>query len=947
MFVNQRFVANKIVVILPAEDHPHAAVMHRLIQEVQKQNTNVVILQNKDTAIEACKDAQALIGDIDATPEVLKAVKTALPSITLVGVRECETGSNLGTAVDTSYAKLLKHRCNMLLTLFPEGHDLAARSFIQTGERGIQPQKGLEKTAAAFVTILQSRIGKRMYRSELDASGLPTSLTADAETLRKDIEALAKLSLFPKYQAKDESYPGAEFGFVAMRTPEGTLITSKTSNKTHPGIDDLALVTDIDDDHTVHVRSSKREASMNAPLAHEIFKIRPEIKYVVHSHIFLPEGTMVPTLTRPGTTEDWHAIEEAVKSGANIINQPQHGTVILLEKLEDLLPILKANGVYNHNSDLYDRIYARFQDDPYMSQVLDGIKLPENPRVLDLCCGTGLSTMAMQTTLGLSNAEFADGSASMLAVAEKRMGRKGHVATLEDLSNLPAQSYDLVTVRQAFSYVAPENLEKVAQNIARILKPGGRFVFNSFAKIAPGAAKPRDTDTEQPDLFIRTHEDNQITDTDILHTQRSEIIDFDKGRWDAVFDVNQFYQHNPEQLKSAFEKAGLTFSLQQQGNNLCYIATNRNLKQAQGQKAASNTPPETLSLQSNTIILPKETLTEMTKAKNDFDIDKPAFYPGSWGSSALREDVKRLTPNWTGEALITGSATQALMLSLQHVGRGKTLAVKVPSYFGVLRQAEELGMNVKPWQTVEELETLGAVDAVLLTSNLTPPTGQSLPDDDKKRVADFARKHDAWVIEDNAYEPLWFDKAPTPIPTDPARIIRVGSLSKTASPDFRVGFIRADNDTLEAIRNRKITAELSTPRLIQEVARAAVTEQAITRWRNTLKSRAETMQRALVKAFNVDVAMPEGGPYMALPLPENTDIDALVAQCKSNNLLIDDNRHQYPDDQNRPYLRLHFGGIREENIQQAVDTLHASFKELYRRTHGQRNSTQEQWQRFG
>ena len=144
---------------------------------------------------------------------------------------------------------------------------------------------------------------------------------------------------------------------------------------------------------------------------------------------------------------------------------------------------------------------------------------------------------------------------------------------------LPEQTYDLVTVRQAFAYVKPEDLDTVAQNIARVLKPGGRFVFNGFAKIAPGTAKPRDIETEQNNLLVRTHEDNQITDEEVLHTQRSEIIDFDKGRWDAVLDVNHFYQHEPERLREAFENAGLTFSMQQEGNSVCYVVANRDLRQ--------------------------------------------------------------------------------------------------------------------------------------------------------------------------------------------------------------------------------------------------------------------------------------------------------------------------------------------------------------------------------
>jgi 2-aminoadipate transaminase len=335
-----------------------------------------------------------------------------------------------------------------------------------------------------------------------------------------------------------------------------------------------------------------------------------------------------------------------------------------------------------------------------------------------------------------------------------------------------------------------------------------------------------------------------------------------------------------------------------------------------------------LSLQSNTVLLPAETLSELEAALKAIDVRRAASYADTWGDLALRDDVKRLTPNWSGEALITGSATQALMLSLQHVGRGKTLALQVPCYFGVLRQAKELEMAVKPWQTVAELEELGPIDVILLTSNLTPPSGRSLAEVDKQRVAKVARQHDAWVIEDNAYEPLWFECAPTPITVDPARTIRIGSLSKIVSPDFRVGFVRAEKPTLETLRARKITMELSTPRFIQEAARAGVTSQALDRWRHELKTRSETMRRELVEDFGDSVPEPEGGPYVELSLPDDLDIAALAARCEENGLLIDENRQHYPDGRNRPYLRLHCGGIRLEEIPAAIDIIKRSRYEI-------------------
>jgi SAM-dependent methyltransferase len=567
----------KLLFILPSDDYRHMPVFDRLAEEARAHRIDVTILpQTASAVIEEGRGADALIADIDVSGDLMRQVKAAHSDIALIGIHVCEQGATIGNAMDECYASLLKHRCTMLLGLLPRGQASADRSLVITGERGIKPSKGLDATAQSFVHLLRSRIGNKHHRTELALNGLPECIDGDLEDVISYAEEWAKWSLFPKYESRDPQYPGAEFGFIAKRTKAGTLITARASNKEHPSIEDFALIENIGDDGTVHVRSVRRKASLNAPLAHRILQERPDIDYIVHSHVFLPAGIMVPDLSMPGTLDDWRVIAQAVKDGARIINQPEHGTLILLRQPEELLPLLKENSLYRHNSELYDLAYARFQSTPdkptSLERTISDLHLPHGSKVLDLCCGTGASTLALEK-LGFTDVAFADGSPSMLAVASQRLGRQGKVLNLENLSEIAAAAFDLVTVRQAFAYVQPSDLERVARNIARILKPSGRFVFNSFAKLAAGAVKSRDTETELGNLLVRTREDNLITDEDVLHTQRTEIIDFDKGRWDAVIDVNQFYQHTPERLHEAFASAGLSLSVQSQGNSLCHVAT--------------------------------------------------------------------------------------------------------------------------------------------------------------------------------------------------------------------------------------------------------------------------------------------------------------------------------------------------------------------------------------
>jgi len=869
----------------------------------------------------SCNDASALI--INDANEMMGRMKSAMPRLAVMGIRSFSPGQNVGEVLDQSYDSLLRNKMSLVIGAIADSQGAPERAVILTVERGIRPVKGFDNIPGALMELLPSRIGGKHYRSETLEASLPWAVADDLKEIARHTKEWAGWSLFPKYQAKGEKYPGAEFGFVAKRTGAGTLITARGSNKESPTDKDFALIAEIED-RTIKVKGQGK-ASLNGPLAHYIFEQRPEVNYIVHSHIFIPDAPETQRVTAPGTLEDRQSIEAAVKAGVKVINQPMHGTIILLERPEDLLPLLKANGLYNKRSELYDAAYARFQSNETrltsLEQAVQGLGLPADAKLLDLCCGTGASTLALQR-LGFTNIDIADGSSSMLAVAQERTSKRGVVTRLEDLSAIKDQ-YDLITVRQAFAYVHPDDLPKVAQNIAGCLKEGGKFVFNGFIRQEPGS-KPRDVENQNEDMLVRTHEDNQITPEMVRHTQRSEIVDFNGGKWHAVFDINEFYQHDPELIEQAFAAAGFHVDFSIKGQSICFTNTLKERK--------VEIPAEKFSMESCHLELPEASLAAMEEklAKDAKQIIRASSsYPGTMGWEQLRDDVTRITPNWKGDVLITGAATEGTFLALQHVGRGKRLAVNIPCFFGILRQAKSLGIEVVPWQTMAELEQAGKVDAILLTSNLTPPTGISFSDSDKAKIAQIARANNAWVIEDNAYEPLWFGKAPTPIPADPEKSIRVGSLSKICSPGFRLGFMRAEGGIINQIRSEKITGNLSTALPLQIIASAALTDELLHGFRAELRERAEILRRAITKRFGFTPEMPAGGTYMRLALPDGINLPALIARSGEKGVSLDDNRHQYPDGQNRPYIRLHYGAIKATDIGRAVGIIHAAFQEVY------------------
>jgi ubiquinone/menaquinone biosynthesis C-methylase UbiE len=100
---------------------------------------------------------------------------------------------------------------------------------------------------------------------------------------------------------------------------------------------------------------------------------------------------------------------------------------------------------------------------------------------LDVCCGTG-AAMRVIRPLCSERVVGIDFSQGMLAVGRQRTADAPGTARLEfvrgDALALPfAAAFDLVVSFGAFGHVLPKDQPRFAGEIARVLRPGGRFLF--------------------------------------------------------------------------------------------------------------------------------------------------------------------------------------------------------------------------------------------------------------------------------------------------------------------------------------------------------------------------------------------------------------------------------------------------------------------------------------
>ncbi len=135
----------------------------------------------------------------------------------------------------------------------------------------------------------------------------------------------------------------------------------------------------------------------------------------------------------------------------------------------------------------YDLLAQKFERTPFRTP--DVILRPvfqrvEGPvrRALDICCGTG-AAMRFMRPLCKEAVVGIDRSAGMLAEAERRVHREGpgdadiRFVRGDALAMPFGREFELATSFGAFGHILEEDEPRFVDAIAKVLVPGGRFVF--------------------------------------------------------------------------------------------------------------------------------------------------------------------------------------------------------------------------------------------------------------------------------------------------------------------------------------------------------------------------------------------------------------------------------------------------------------------------------------
>jgi DNA-binding transcriptional MocR family regulator len=236
------------------------------------------------------------------------------------------------------------------------------------------------------------------------------------------------------------------------------------------------------------------------------------------------------------------------------------------------------------------------------------------------------------------------------------------------------------------------------------------------------------------------------------------------------------------------------------------------------------------------------------------------------GLPALREAIAAHLegeglPTQPDQVLVTSGAQQAMVLVSQMLGEpGQTVLVEEATFPGILDVARGAGMRpvgipldeggIVPGALEDLLERVRPRFAYLIPSHQNP-TGSVLSAARSRRVAELAARYRVPVVEDHALRQLLLDDRPLPPPIathgGEGSVLTIGSVSKVLWAGLRVGWIRAPRPTIERLMRLKITADLGSAVIAQNVAAALMPRmaEAIEERRRFLRDGHDTMTASL------------------------------------------------------------------------------------------------------
>lgn len=327
-------------------------------------------------------------------------------------------------------------------------------------------------------------------------------------------------------------------------------------------------------------------------------------------------------------------------------------------------------------------------------------------------------------------------------------------------------------------------------------------------------------------------------------------------------------------------------------------------------------------------------LAKLNKAMMQALRDLPANgtqYEQLQGNSLLRRQIAGRSLEWGGhlqadDLVTTSGCMNAISYCLMAITRpGDTIAVESPVYFGTLRFARSIGLNVLELPTdpdtgvdpsdVKKAMRHHDIKACFFVTNFSNPLGYCMPDDQKQAMVQLLAQHGIPLIEDDLYGDVYFGKnRPRSCKSfdEEGNVLWCSSISKTLAPGYRVGWV-APGKYLQKVKHLKLYHSITTATAQQEAIASFLAtgryEHHLRHLRQTLHSNSLRFKQAIGEYFPAGIKMsdPKGGFILWVELDKKIDTYQLFQEAMQHKISIAPGTMFSLHDRYQNCLRLSYG----------------------------------------
>jgi 2-aminoadipate transaminase len=317
------------------------------------------------------------------------------------------------------------------------------------------------------------------------------------------------------------------------------------------------------------------------------------------------------------------------------------------------------------------------------------------------------------------------------------------------------------------------------------------------------------------------------------------------------------------------------------------------------------------------------------------------------GFKPLREIIakQRMIPakvNVTADdiAVTTGSQQGIEFSAKIFVNEGDVVICESPSYLGAINAfaayqpkfieipMDDHGMIIEKLE--EALKANPNAKMIYTIPDFQNPTGITMSDDRRKRVAELGSEYKIPVIEDNPYGDLIFEGTRHPSIKSFDKegwVIYLGTFSKTFCPGLRLGWVCASPEILEKYIVVKQGADLQCSTLDQRAAALFMETYDLDKHIETIKDvyrkRRTLMLESMDKYFPKEVTHtnPYGGLFTWVQLKEELDAAEILKEALKENVAYVPGGSFFPNGGHLNYFRLNYSCMTDEKIVDGVERL--------------------------